>query len=393
MTLHPNQGNWPGPSQYPYGPPPGGYEPQRPPRRHGVNFTVVAALVLAVAVAIGLVAARFETYHHTTTAPPAQSGDVVQAFDGQSKADLDEAAQNVVSGIVTINTELGLQGGGGAGTGIVLTSDGEVLTNNHVVEGATRIEATSLGNGKTYQASVVGYDRTNDLAVLRLSGASGLPTAPLGDSDKVSVGDEIVGVGNAGGTGRPTAASGKVTALNRSITASDESSGSSEQLTGLIQVQANIQPGDSGGPLVDSSGKVVGVNTAASQGFRLGAGGGQGFAIPINKALSIAEQIQAGTASNTVHIGPTAFLGLTVSDANGAGALVRNIVRGGPADELGLTSGSVITAIDGDRIDSANTLIATMDKHHPGDNVNITWTDGTGRTQTAKAELAEGPVG
>ncbi|WP_280272640.1 S1C family serine protease [Nocardia wallacei] len=374
MTLHP-------------------YEPPRPPRRHGLNFTVVAAIVLALAVAIGFVAARFETSQHVPAAPPAQSGDVMQAFDAQSKADLGEAAQKVVPGIVTVNTQLGLQGGGGAGTGIVLTSDGTVLTNNHVVEGATAIEVTSLANGRTYDAAVLGYDRTNDLAVLRLSGASGLPTAPLGDSDKVAVGDEIVGVGNAGGTGSPTAAGGKVTALNRSITASDESSGSSEQLTGLIQVAANIQPGDSGGPLVNDSGQVIGVNTAASQGFRLGAGGGQGFAIPINKALTIAEQIQAGTASGTVHIGPTAFLGLTVSDANGAGALVRNIVRGGPADQLGLAPGTVITGIDGDRIDSANALIATMDKHHPGDNVNVTWIDRTGQTQNAKVELAEGPVG
>lgn len=374
MTLHP-------------------YEPPRPPRRHGLNFTVVAAIVLALAVAIGFVAARFETSQHVPAAPPAQSGDVMQAFDAQSKADLGEAAQKVVPGIVTVNTQLGLQGGGGAGTGIVLTSDGTVLTNNHVVEGATAIEVTSLANGRTYDASVLGYDRTNDLAVLRLSGASGLPTAPLGDSDKVAVGDEIVGVGNAGGTGSPTAAGGKVTALNRSITASDESSGSSEQLTGLIQVAANIQPGDSGGPLVNDSGQVIGVNTAASQGFRLGAGGGQGFAIPINKALTIAEQIQAGTASGTVHIGPTAFLGLTVSDANGAGALVRNIVRGGPADQLGLAPGTVITGIDGDRIDSANALIATMDKHHPGDNVNVTWVDAGGQSQSAKVELAKGPVG
>ncbi|BCK53501.1 S1C family serine protease [Nocardia wallacei] len=386
MTLHPNQGHWP---QQPYGP----YEPPRPPRRHGLNFTVVAALVLVLAVAVGLVAARFETSQHAQTVPPVQSGEVMQALDAQSKADLGEAAQRVVPGIVTVNTQLGLQGGGGAGTGIVLTSDGDVLTNNHVVEGATAIEVTSLANGRTYAASVVGYDRTNDLAVLRLSGASGLPTAPLGDSDKVAVGDEIVGVGNAGGTGSPTAAGGTVTALNRSITASDESSGSSEQLTGLIQVAANIQPGDSGGPLVNSSGAVVGVNTAASQGFRLGAGGGQGFAIPINKARAIAEQIRAGTASGTVHIGPTAFLGLTVSDANGTGALVRNIVRGGPADELGLVPGAVITAIDGDRIDSANALIATMDKHHPGDNVNLTWIDATGGSQTAKVELAQGPVG
>ncbi|WP_308015149.1 S1C family serine protease [Nocardia coffeae] len=358
----------------------------------------MAAIVLALAVTIGMVAARLTTNGAVTRSPMAQSpGIVSQPVDSQtSAADLTAAANKVVPGIVNVDTQLGLQNGAGAGTGIVLTSDGEILTNNHVVEGATKISVTDLGNGRTYPATVVGYDRSDDLAVVKLSGASGLQTAPLGNSDRVAVGDAIVGLGNAGGTGSPTAAAGQVTGLDRSITASDEAAGASEKLTGLIQVAANIQPGDSGGPLINSAGQVVGVDTAASQGFRFGTvstqGGGEGFAIPINKALTIAKQIQAGKGSSTVHIGRSAFLGVTVSDADG-GALVRNIVSDGPAEQLGLTPGDVITGVDGTTIGSALELTDAMDQHHPGDTVTLKFADQSGQTQSAKTKLAQGPVG
>ena len=398
MTVYPNQGSRPG-QPGPYGAPYGPHAPQggRPPR-HGLGFTVVAAIVLALAVTIGMVAARLTAPGAATRSPLAQSpGIVSQPVDSQtSTADLTAAANKVVPGIVNIDTQLGLQNGEGAGTGIVLTSDGEILTNNHVVEGATKISVTDLSNSRTYPATVVGYDRSDDLAVVRLSGASGLQTAPLGDSDRVAVGDAIVGLGNAGGTGSPTAAAGQVTGLDRSITASDEAAGAAEKLTGLIQVAANIQPGDSGGPLINSAGQVVGVDTAASQGFRLGTmngqGGGQGFAIPINKALAVAKQIRAGKSSSTVHIGQSAFLGVSVSDSN-SGALVRNIVAGGPAEELGLAPGDVITGVDNTAVGSALELTDAMDQHHPGDTVTLKFIDQTGQTQSARAKLAQGPVG
>ena len=155
--------------------------------------------------------------------------------------------------------------GDALGTGIVLTSNGEILTNNHVINGATSVSVTDIGNGKTYKATVVGYDVSQDIAVLQLSGASGLTTASTGDSSSVSVGDSVVALGNAGGVGgTPWVAAGSVTALNQSITASDESSGSSERLTGLIETNADIQAGDSGGPLVNSHGQVIAMDTAAS---------------------------------------------------------------------------------------------------------------------------------
>ena len=208
-------------------------------------------------------------------------------------------ASKVDPGLVDINTTLGYQQEQAAGTGIVLTSNGVILTNNHVIDGATSISVTDVGNQKTYTASVVGYDRTRDIAVLQLHNASGLQTATLGNSSNASVGEDVVGVGNAGGTGgTPSAAGGTVTALNQSITASDEGDGTSEQLSGLIETNADIQPGDSGGALVDTSGDVLGVDTAASAGFSFQSNdqssGNQGFAIPIDTALSIARAIEAG---------------------------------------------------------------------------------------------------
>jgi S1-C subfamily serine protease len=296
--------------------------------------------------------------------------------------------------LVDINTALSFQGVRAAGTGIVLTSDGVVLTNNHVIAGATRISATDVGNGRTYQADVVGYDRSHDIAVLRLQGAQNLSTATIGDSSRVSVGDQVVGLGNAGGVGgTPSSAGGSITNLNQSITATDASDGSSEQLSGLIQVDADIQPGDSGGALVDTQGRVIGVDTAASAGFSFQTAGGQGFAIPINQATSIAQQIRSGQASDTVHIGATAFLGVLVNPANenGGGANLARAVAGGPAAQAGLAAGDTITSLAGQTVDSSSRLTQLISKYHPGDKVQVGWTDGSGASHQATVTLTTGP--
>ena len=233
-------------------------------------------------------------------------------------SDVNAIASKVDPGLVDINTTLGYQQEQAAGTGIVLSSNGVILTNNHVIDGATSISVTDIGNDKTYTASVVGYDRTKDIAVLQLHNASGLQTATLGNSSNASVGEDVVGIGNAGGTGgTPSAVGGTVTALNQSITASDDGDGTSEQLSGLIETNADIQPGDSGGSLVNTSGDVLGMDTAASAGtsfeYNGESSGTQGFAIPIDTALSMAKTIEAGSGSSTVHIGETAFLGVEIS--------------------------------------------------------------------------------
>ncbi|MFZ0250296.1 MAG: trypsin-like peptidase domain-containing protein [Acidimicrobiales bacterium] len=342
-------------------------------------------------------------------------------------SDVNAIASKVDPGLVDINTTLGYQQEQAAGTGIVLSSNGVILTNNHVIDGATSISVTDVGNNKTYTASVVGYDRTKDIAVLQLHNASGLQTATLANSSNASVGEDVVGVGNAGGTGgTPSAAGGTITALNQSITASDDGDGTSEQLSGLIETNADIQPGDSGGALVDTSGTVLGIDTAASAGFSFQSndqsGGTQGFAIPINTALAIARAIEAGSGSSTVHIGETAFLGVEINASNSSsgdngngngggfggffggnsgstgntgssasGASVASVVTNGPAQEAGLAEGDVITSLGGKTINTANDLTSAMSMYHPGDKVSIGWTDGSGQTHTATVQLSSGP--
>src|SRR5208283_1514754 len=209
------------------------------------------------------------------------SGSVSSAAGGPS--DPAAIASRVDPAIVDVNTVLSYENEEAAGTGIVLTSNGEVLTNNHVIDGATSIRVTDLGNSRVYTATVLGYDRPSDIAVLKLSGASGLKVATLGDSSAIRVGEAVVGIGNAGGAGgTPSVAGGSVTALDQSITATEQDGGNPENLIGLIEVDAYIQAGDSGGPLVNTAGKVVGMDTAASVGFSFETSGTDGYAIQIN---------------------------------------------------------------------------------------------------------------
>jgi S1-C subfamily serine protease len=356
------------------------------------------------------------------------SGNTGSGSSGSSNSsgpsDVNAIASKIDPGLVDINTTLGYQQEQAAGTGIVLSSNGIILTNNHVIDGATSISVTDIGNHKTYTASVVGYDRTKDIAVLQLHNASGLQTASLGNSSNASVGEDIVGVGNAGGTGgTPSAAGGTVTALNQSITASDSGDATSEQLSGLIETNADIQPGDSGGALVDTSGNVLGIDTAASAGFSFQSNnqssGTQGFAIPIDTALSLAKTIEEGSSSSTVHIGETAFLGVEINAASSSsgsgsgsgfgsvfggnsgstgntgssasGASVASTVTNGPAQEAGLAEGDVITSLGGKSISTANDLTTAISQYHPGDKVSIGWTDSSGQTHTATVQLSSGP--
>jgi S1-C subfamily serine protease len=304
--------------------------------------------------------------------------------------------------IVDVVSTLGLRGSAAAGTGIVLTSSGEVLTNNHVINGATAVKVRDVGNGRVYTAAVVGYDAAHDIAVLRLKGASGLATASLGDSAEVSAGAKVVAMGNAGGrNGTPSVAAGRVTGLGQSITASDDSAGTAEQLTGLIRTDANIQPGDSGGPLVNARGQVIGIDTAASAGTGnqlRSATSAQAFAIPINQALSIARQIEAGTPTDTVHIGPTAFLGVAVAPGvpglpAGQAARVAGVVPDTAAANAGLTAGDAITSLGGRAITSPAQIHSVLAAHHPGDRISIGWTDQAGQGHAATVVLSTGPAG
>jgi S1-C subfamily serine protease len=307
--------------------------------------------------------------------------------------------------VVDVVSVLGYEHGTSAGTGIVLTATGEVLTNNHVVEGATSIKVTDVGNGRTYKAVVVGYDTTDDIAVLQLQHASGLKTATLGNSSAVEVGDAVVGIGNAGGRGgRPSAVTGKVTALGQSVTASDEVSGTSEHLTGMIRTNANVQAGDSGGPLVNIHGQVIGIDTAGSSRYQLGSqhAQAQAYAIPVNKAISITDQIEAGRSSATVHIGNTAFLGVEVvssgpgfeglPDSTGSGVTVAGVVSGSPAARAGLHTGDQITSVGGHKVTSPTGIQDVLERYHPGNKISVSWADQAGHTHAATVVLVTGPA-
>jgi S1-C subfamily serine protease len=415
--------NYPGPGQgylagpdYAGGPGyPGGYQgagfgapPPPPPRRsrkRGLVITGAVALA-AGAAAGGLIGSMNKGVVSTATAT---SNTVLSAR---------QIAQRVDPALVDIVSTDSAAGSTSAGTGIVLTADGEILTNNHVIRGATSIKVTDVGNGKTYTASVVGYDASDDVAVIQLKNASGLTTASLGDSSSVASGDTVTALGNAGGKGgTPSVASGTVTALGQSITASDEGSGVSEHLTGLIQTNADIQPGDSGGALVNSHGQVIGMNTAASTGFQFqGQSSSQGsqeqaYAIPIASALTIAKQIEGGNGSSAVHIGATAFLGIATSgsdsggasgfggfggqgtgDGSGTGVTIAGAVSGSPAASAGLTQGDTITAVGGQSVSSASDIQQVLVKYHPGDKIAVSWQDAAGQSHTSTVTLTSGPA-
>jgi S1-C subfamily serine protease len=393
-----------------------GGEPPRPRRRRGLGVTAAVAAVGLVAGAAG-----FHFAYAAASGSPATSTTALTTSQIATKTD---------PGLVDIVSTLGDENAEAAGTGQVVTSSGEVLTNDHVITGATSIKATDVGNGRTYTATVVGYDQTDDVAVIQLQGASGLATVSFGNSSQVASGSQVVALGNAEGKGgTPSVAAGTVTALNQSITASDEDGSSSERLTGMIETNADIQPGDSGGPLVNASGQVIGMDTAALPGSggssgqpprwqfpsgqspsgqsssgqsSSGQSQAQGYAIPINRALSIASEIEAGHASSTVHIGATGFLGVELSARGSSGSgfggqgssgvALQGVLPGSPAAEAGLGQGDVITSIAGQNVSSQSGIESVIQRYHPGDKVSVGWTDGLGQSHTSTVTLATGPA-
>ena len=287
----------------------------------------------------------------------------------------------------------------GAGSGMVLTSDGEVLTNNHVVQGAWKIEAKVPG-GDTYTGTVVGVDPAHDVALVQLADASNMETITAADTSSVTVGDEVAGIGNAlGRGGEPAVATGSVTALNRSITANDPN-GTSEQLTGMIQTDANILPGDSGGALVDADGKVVGMITAGNDHTESTGGPTVGFAIPIDTALAVVDQIHSGTETGTILLGERGYLGVAVRPLDEttaqrlgvtSGAMVVGLDTDSPAGAAGMTTPAVIRSIDGQPVPSIDELGPLLHSHVPGDSVTVDWVDASG-THSASVTLIGGPA-
>lgn len=312
----------------------------------------------------------------------------------QASATTATATQQV--GLVTIVTTLGYQQSEAAGTGIVLTSDGTVLTNNHVIEGATDIEVTVESTGETFSAEVVGTDATRDVAVLRLDAASGLATVTVdaGDDDgALAVGDPVTAVGNAEGGGTLMAAAGTVTALDETITTQDSGATAGTTLVGLVEIQADVVAGDSGGAVLDADGEVVAMTTAASS----GPGATSGYAIAIGDALDVAAGILAGEDTDTVTIGYPAFLGVVLTDTTGgasgtSGAAISGVLDGTPAAEAGLAAGDVVTSVDGAAVSTADALAQDLAQREPGESVELGWTSTDGASHVATVVLAQGPA-
>jgi S1-C subfamily serine protease len=419
--------------QDPWGPPPGGgsgggwgsgdvigYGGQgpEPPRRRRGSRALVYVVVAALAAGVGagaVVALNHNSQSGSTVSAQQIPSPNSNAAGGANTTNINETsvANKVRPGMVDINSTLKYEDGAAAGTGMILSPNGVVLTNNHVVEGSTHLTATTVVAGKKYQATVIGVDPTDDVALIKLQGASGLKTVQVGDSSKVSLGTGVVAIGNAGGTGgSPTVTDGTITALGRTITASDSGSGqNSETLHNMLQTNAAIAEGDSGGALADAAGQVIGMNTAANSQSLGGAGTSMGFAIPINRALSIAKKIAAGNTSGGILIGPKGFMGVgvdAVTDASAclgqsgiqrgyqvpakAGALVCNVYQGTPAYKAGVRPGDVITGVSGTAVSTANGLTGVMLRYKPGATVSLTWVDAHKQSHTSSLKLINGPV-
>ena len=436
--------------------------PPRPPRRRIGLLSYLAVALAAGALGAGTVVAIYHPAANSSAAPQPSSSAIAPAplpstavpapSSGGSGAA--GSLSSVEQGMVIINTTLQYSSEQAAGTGMVINAgNGLVLTNNHVIENATKITATVASTGQNFVAKVVGYDVTGDVALLQLQNPSGLHAVPVGDASKVKTGNSVTALGNANGQSAIVPAAGQVTGLNQTITASDQGGTvKSETLHGMIQTNADIVAGDSGGPLVNSAGQVIGMDTAGNSVSFTQQQTVAGFAIPINTALSVAGQIAAGRASSTIVIGYPPFIGIYVgqgtdanpqdqasrqqqnngsggfggfgngngfgngagngtgnggtpscytSDANlsvpstiasvNSGTLVIGTICGSPAAAAGLTAGSVITGLDGQTVGSPQSLADIMTKLHPADTVSVTWVTPSGQSKNGNLALTAGP--
>jgi S1-C subfamily serine protease len=399
-----------GPAAWPAPPAPPAPPSNRPARRLAAIVAIIA-LVLASAGIGAAVATAFDrkSQSFSTVLPDSALNGTSNGSSASSSSDIDvnSIADSVTPSVVNIFTTIGDNAGEAAGTGIVVTSNGKVLTNNHVIENASEIRVQIGGRGSMHEATTIGYDKADDVALLQIKDVSGLKAAKIGDVSEVEAGDPIVAIGNAQGRGgTPEVVSGEVAALNQSVTAGD-GRGDAETLHGMIQVEAAIRSGDSGGPLINADGEVIGVNTAASVGrFQMQSSTRVAFAIPIDKAMSVAKQINSGDETDGVHVGPRGLLGVQVerdlsdsglpfsgdgSGSDSSGAVVVEVQNDSPADDAGISAGDVIVSVDGKNVDTGSELIEALAGSHPKDNVKVTWVDESGDEHSATVRLASGP--
>ena len=418
--------------------------PPRPSGRGGRFLVYVAVAALAASIGAGATVAL--SNHGGAASAGISSRDVPGPHNNASGSGSSSAPLNPVTvqkkvdpGLVDIVSTLKYNSETAEGTGMIISAAGLVLTNNHVIDGATTVRATLVDRkGTLYSARVVGYDATDDVALIQLEGAAGLPIETFGNSSQVSLGTPVLALGNAEGRGGAKPAQGIINALDRSIQASDEGSNSTENLNHMLQTNARIQQGDSGGALANNAGQVIGMITAANTGTssQSGSSGGTlGFAIPINSALTIARQIASGQPSATVYIGLPGFLGVEVATSDssdpqqqaadeaqagggraaagsgsscqvsnqragvpahiapvGVGALIVGVLCDTAATSAGMVPGDVITSVGGQPITTPNSLTSITAKHHPGDVVSVLWVSHDGAEHTTRMMLGQGPA-
>jgi S1-C subfamily serine protease len=349
----------------------------RPAERRRVTGGVVALAVVAGIISGSLSAAAVTTLMANESGTPTTQTpvgtNVSQVHIDESSAVIN-AVTNAMPAVVKIQSQTG--SGGGIGTGFIYNSDGWILTNKHVVDGATQISVI-LGDSREMPASLYGIDPLTDLAIIKVD-SSGLPTVSIGSSSELKPGQLAIAIGNPLGEFENTVTTGVISGLGRQIVAGGSVSTSAEQLNNLIQTDAAINPGNSGGPLLDSGGQVVGINTAVSQDAQ-----GIGFAIPIDVAKPIMEQAVNGEQLSRPWIGvyyqpvtkqladernlPVDY-GVLVDSSNGRPAVFPN----SPAAAAGLQTGDVITAVDGKKVDAESDLADHILPHQPGDKITLT---------------------
>jgi S1-C subfamily serine protease len=351
----------------------------------GVVHLLVAAVVLVVAV---LVIVALSDSARTSTSQPSRSSPPV-GRGGARPIDAEAVARRV--GPAVVDLEVSLAGGGHASaTGMVLTAAGEVVTSNHSIAQATAITARIGGAGRMYAATVVGYDVTDDVAVLALTGASGLATLEPADASALADGVPVVVIGSVAGVRDvPIPLTGAVSALDRTVTAG------AETLEGMVEVDVSTRASDSGGPVADVGAKVVAMTTTAPGGgrFREQTTDEVTFAIPIDDVLAVVDRVDAGQSTQMVHVGPTAALGVTVRPTapdGGAGAYVVSVQRDGPAARAGISVGTIVVSIDDTTIPTTDVLDATLNHYRPGDLVRVGWVGRDGLFRARDVRLGSG---
>jgi putative serine protease PepD len=372
----------------------------------------VAACILSGAAGAAIALAVAGTAGHAVTGGHRAAQPVTGGGQGTAINAIRIAA-GVGPAVVNISTRLDALDGGGsaAGTGMIVSRGGEIVTNNHVVQGADTVRVAIPGQG-THPAVLVGADPSADIAVLRVAGLAGLPTVRFGDSSHVAVGDQVVAIGNALGLGgRPTVTQGIISATGRAITAADQTGANQERLHGLLQTDAPIAPGNTGGPLVSAGGTVIGMDTAAAS---AGTGGASlGFAIPAGTIRAVIHEITAHENLPGLVYGRQAFLGIEVVNSSQAAAAgpfgnpfglapaappsgVRGVVvaavdPGSPAARAAITNGDVITAAGGHATPTTTALSRQIAAHRPGQAISLTVRAPRG-TRTVRVILGAAPI-